>query len=117
MVSFALALILFAIIPDSDLMLLLKMLAVAVAITLLSPFWYPHLRGVREGDIVVFASPTPFAHYGLKYGKALNSGRIGSHIMIMDEDGNEHRCRVISYAGTFSKARVVIEDEAEAKAR
>ena len=108
LVSFALALVAFAVLPESDLMLLLKLLALALGITLLSPFWYPHVRGVRKGDMVTITSD---AVVGSLRGEALESGRQGQEIRVLTEDGKEIKCKITNYAGTFSRAKVKANDE------
>ena len=110
LVSFALALVAFAVLPESDLMLLLKLLALALGITLLSPFWYPHVRGVRKGDIVTITSD---AVVGSLRGEALENGRQGQEIRVLTEDGKEIQCKITKYAGTFSRAKVKANDETQ----
>ncbi|MCX8200038.1 MAG: flagella basal body P-ring formation protein FlgA [Candidatus Micrarchaeota archaeon] len=108
LVSFALALVVFALWPEADLMLLLKMLALALGITLLSPFWYPHARGVKKGDAVTIVSNTMG---GWLRGEALEDGRLGQEIRVLTENNKEIKCKISSYAGTFSRAKVKVNDE------
>lgn len=91
-------------------MLLLKLLALALGITLLSPFWYPHVRGIRKGDLVSIMSDTlP----GRLRGEALEDGKQGQEIRILTEQGKEIKCKIVSYAGTFSRAKVKVKDEGQ----
>ena len=113
LISTSLALIAFALVPGADLLLLAKLLAAALAITLSSPLWYPHVRGVRRGDRVMIVGPSPMARMRSMYGTADENGRIGEMIRVVSDDGSELKCRIVSYAGTLSKAKVKVEDDAK----
>ncbi len=111
LVSFAAALVVFAVWPGGDLMLLLKLLALALGITLLSPFWYPHARGIKKGDsVTIFSDVMPF---GRLHGEAIEDGRQGQEIKVLTEQGKEIKCKVTSYAGTLSRAKVKVKDEGQ----
>ncbi len=113
LVSMALAFIVFAVTPTNDLILLVKLVALALGVTLLSPLWYPHLRGIKAGDKVFIANPSPFIKIKGRYGIAQEDGRKGSIITVISEDGHEVKCKIISYATTFSKAKVMVKDDAQ----
>lgn len=113
LVSMAVAFIVFALIPGSDLILLVKLIALALGITLLSPLWYPHMRGVKAGDRVIITNPSPFIKIKSRYGIAQDNGRKGSVITVITEDGQEVKCEIVSYASTFSKAKVRVSDDAQ----
>ncbi|MEM0438274.1 MAG: hypothetical protein QXU54_03155, partial [Candidatus Micrarchaeia archaeon] len=110
LVTFAAALIAFALIPGADLIMLAKLLALALGITLLTPLWYPHVRGVRKGDLVTIEGEGSLLKIPSQRGVALTSGHMWGTIKVAAEDGREFTCRIKSYAGTFSRAKVVLED-------
>lgn len=113
LISLALALMAFALFPGGDLMLLAKLIALALGITLLSPLWYPHIRGIKSGDRVLICSPSPFIGIKSRYGIAQEDGRKGGEIKVATEEGEELSCEIVSYAGTFSKAKVRVRDDAQ----
>ena len=106
------ALIIYAVSPYSfD--FLLKLLALAFGAALLTPFVYPHLRGVRKGDAVSVESSGREAMPGFMRfffqagsGVAMENGRIGGKIMVMAGDGSVRQCAVVGYSGFFTPARV-----------
>ncbi len=113
LITFALAFIIFALVPGGDLLLLAKLVALAFGITLLSPVWYPHIRGVRKGDRVSIVGMSPFVELRSKYGLAQTNGRLGNAITVITDDGSEVLCEVVAYAGMFSHAKVKIKDNAQ----
>ncbi|MCX8205891.1 MAG: hypothetical protein N3H30_01545 [Candidatus Micrarchaeota archaeon] len=109
-VSLAAALIAFALMPTADFVTLAKLLALALGITLLTPLWYPHVRGIRKGDVVTIEDEGSMLKIPSTRGVALTSGHMWGTVKVATEDGREFVCRIKSYAGTFSRARVVLED-------
>ncbi len=111
LISVSVSLIMFAVLPDASLMFLAKLLAFSFAITLLSPFWYPHLRGLKPGDRVIIDSLSPIVRPKARFGTVSTPGRLGDVIKVIGDDGEEYKCKVVSYPGTFSKGRVRVHDD------
>ncbi|RLG20393.1 hypothetical protein DRN67_00090 [Candidatus Micrarchaeota archaeon] len=95
--------------------LLVKLLALSLGITLIIPVLYPHLRGVRKGDVVQAVNapmrsflPIPFLSAFSMGGQfiSLDNGRIGSRIKVAMPDGSWREALVLSYSGLFNPARV-----------
>jgi len=109
----AAALIIYSLTPTgTGIDVLLKLLAFAVGSAILTPFVYPHLRGVRKGDavrVVLSEQKLPFnLFYRRSEAVAMGNGRIGSVIRIAFENGSEEDGVVVSYAGTLAPAKVKI---------
>lgn len=114
----ACALIVYAVTPNAGVDFLLKSLAFAFGLSLLMPFIYPHVRGVRAGDevlVVLSEGQLPFSILSApSFAVAMENGRIGSSIRVRLKDGSEEECVVISYAGLFNPAKVkVLQKEIE----
>jgi hypothetical protein len=107
----AAALILYAVTP-TGIDFLLKLLAFDVGLALLTPFLYPHIRGVRKGDavtVVLSEKELPFSTFYMRSdARAVSNARIGGRIMVSYKDGSEEECAVVSYAGLFTPAKVKI---------
>jgi len=106
--SVSAALIIYALTPYS-LAFLLKLLALALGISLLTPLAYPYARGVRNGDVVLLANyeASGFANLlQMNTAIALSSGRIGGRIRVTLPNGDEAEGEIISYAGFITPARV-----------
>jgi len=107
----AAALIIYSVTP-TGVEVLMKLLAFAVGSAILTPFIYPHLRGVRRGDAVravLSEQELPFNLFHKRWeAVAKGSGRIGSVIRIAFEDGSEEDGVVVSYAGIMTPAKVKI---------
>lgn len=105
----AFAFIIYGVSPYAGTWDLVKLLAVAFGLSLLSPFLYPHIRGIRKGDAVklIFEEQSPFQiFYGNRTGVALENGRIGGRIRVEFNDGREEDGVIVAYAGIFSPAKV-----------
>jgi hypothetical protein len=95
---------------------LAKLLALSLAMTLLLPVVYPHLRGVRRGDMVMAINPPqragmlqipiPFLQFGGGTFMALDSGRIGSRVRVSMPDSTWRDAEIVSYSGFLQPARV-----------
>jgi len=106
------ALIIYAVSPYSA-DFLLKLLALAFGAALLTPFIYPHVRGVRKGDSVLVEISGQEKMPGLmrlvfqaSSGTAMENGKVGRKIMVMVGDGSVRQCAVVAYSGFFTPARV-----------
>ena len=122
LLSSALSLLSFALLPAVELATLAKLLALSLAMTMLIPVTYPHMRGVRRGDMVQAVNAPqrsflsiPFFQMPGQY-VSLDSGRIGSRIKISMPDGNWREAVVLSYSGFLTPARVrLLETEASVR--
>ncbi|MEW6329295.1 MAG: hypothetical protein AB1468_04210 [Candidatus Micrarchaeota archaeon] len=106
--SVSAALIIYALTPHS-LTFLLKLLALALGISLLTPLAYPYMRGVRKGDVVLLANyeATGFANLlQMNTAVAITNGRKGARIRVSLPNGDEAEGEIISYAGFITPARV-----------
>lgn len=108
----AIALIVYAVTPNAGIDFLLKSLAFAFGSSLLMPFLYPHVRGVRAGDevrVVLSEQKLPFSILSAPpFAVAVENGRIGNSIKVQLKGGGEEECIVVSYASLFSPAKVKI---------
>jgi len=102
------ALIIYAVSPFS-MDFLWKLLALAFGAALLTPFIYPHVRGVRKGDSVYVELAQTRTLPGIVRilinsgsGIAMENGRIGSKLMVMMNDGSFRQCVILRYPGLFS---------------
>ena len=103
----ALSLLIFALLPNPGLMDLIKLLAVATAVTILFVFLYPMIRGVNKGDEVVVVAESMPSIFG-KVGRALVNARKGGEIRVRLNDGREVIGILEEYEGFFSPPRVRI---------
>ena len=92
---------------------LLKLIALAVGVSILVPFVYPPLRGIKKGDEVSVGRDNPAKMPGIfsllmgsGSGVAMESGKKGGKIMVALSDGSIRSCIIISYPGFFSPAKV-----------
>ena len=106
----AAALIIYAVTPNVGIDFLLKSLAFAFGSAMLMPFVYPHIRGVREGDVITVALSEKALPFSMLYARsdavASGNGRIGEKIKITFRDGSEEEGMVVSYSGLFAPAKV-----------
>jgi hypothetical protein len=116
-VCLALALIAYALSPWG-LDALLKFLALAAGISILIPFIYPPLRGIRKGDGVSIGMGSVKSAPGMlsmlfhtSSGIAMENGRTGQKIMVAVDDGSIRSCVITGYEGFFSPAKVHIAKE------
>ena len=94
----------------SDILVLVKLLALAMGVTLLSPFIYPAIRGVRRGDKVIIINTNPFVRMRSRIGVAQNDAHKGQVLKVMTDVGDTVECEIVDYEGTFSRAKVKIKD-------
>lgn len=98
-----------------------KLIALCIGVSLVIGFAYPHLRGVKKGDLlstntVYFDSRNPAAIMSIFAGPtavALQNGRIGERIKV-NSQGRQAEAIVLSYASTFSHAVVRITEVEQA---
>lgn len=113
MASFVLSLLAFALIPEADLLFLLKALALGTALSVAIAVLYPQVRGVQQGDqvSVVTSSMIP-ALFG-KGGIAISNGKLNSQIRIRLDNGREAVGVVESYNGllTLPRVRLLYEEK------
>ena len=106
----ATALIGWALIPGLE---LLKLIAVAVGISLLLPIGYPHIRGVRKGDglLAVKNDSAPMLLFSATTCVALSDGKKGQTIGVMFSDGALAQAVIVGYEGLITPARVRVTQE------
>lgn len=107
-------------VPGASMLTIIPLLALAVGLSLVAPFAYPHLRGVKKGDavIIVFDAQIPFTSFKIRSGVAKTSGRKGDLIRVVLNEGNEIQARVTDYSGILTPARTrVSEKEIEVEVR
>ncbi|MGB9718987.1 MAG: hypothetical protein ACPL06_00125 [Candidatus Anstonellales archaeon] len=106
----ALSLLTFAFLPNAGLMDLVKLFAAATALTILSAFLYPMIRGVNKGDEVVVVAESVPVIFG-KIGRALVNAKKGEEIKVRLSDGREVVGILEEYEGFFSppKVRILFE--------
>lgn len=112
LLSSALSLVSYVLFP-MPLPMLAKLLALSFAMSMLVPITYPHIRGVRRGDMVAVVNeaqrqilplPIPFLNFGTHI--SLDDGRVGSRIRVSMPDGTWREAVVISYSSFLAPARV-----------
>lgn len=106
----AVAFIVYAVTP-TGIDFLLKLLALDIGLAILMPFAYPHIRGVRKGDVVMVVLGSKFSSsmfHAQSEAIASSNARAGGRIKVRFRDGSEEECIVVSYAGMFSPAKVKI---------
>ncbi len=121
LVSFSLIAFAFSLIgiPGSVIDSVWKVVALCIGISLLGGFAYPHIRGVKRGDLL---STNAVMHNGHNHpgatvinllggptAVAMQSGRVGSRIKINFQGRNAEGI-IVSYASTFSAAVVKITE-------
>ncbi len=96
---------------------LMQSLAVAVGLSILVAFAYPHLRGVRTGDLILASVPrahsTPrgvFAFVENATAIALEDGRVGQKIKVRLSNGRTGEGVIEAYAGAFAPPSVQITE-------
>ncbi len=107
-------------VPGANFWLVVPLLALAFGLSLIAPFAYPHIRGVKKGDMVliVFDANIPFTSFRLRSGVAQTSGRKGDIIRVDFGDGTDIQARVTDYSGILTPARAkVSEKEIEVEVR
>lgn len=110
---FALSLIVFFFLPDATPMLLLKLVALSVGVTILVALFYPSLRGIRKGDKVLISRGNFPSFFGFgRTGIAVEDGRIQKEIKLKLSNGREALGIVENYGGAFSipKVRLLYEE-------
>lgn len=94
-------------------------LAAGFSLGILSVIVYPHLRGIKKGDIVTLASANIQTNipqvFQLVLGQlfsttatAAKDGKKGEIIEVIMEDGSDQKAMIINYVGFFSPAEVKI---------
>ena len=108
----AAALIAYAVLPWGP-EALLKLIALAAGVSILVPFAYFPIFGVRKGDGVSVERENPAKMPGIfsllmgsGSGVAMESGKKGAKIMVALTDGSIRSCIIVSYPGFFSPAKV-----------
>ena len=107
----ATSLLLYAILPDADLVFLLKMLALSTAITIFVGLFYYKIRGAKKGDKVVVYRSSIFPFVS-KEGRLMGNAKIGEEVKVSLDDGGEVIGVLEEYESFFypHKVRVIYEE-------
>ncbi|MBI3588612.1 hypothetical protein HY095_05435 [Candidatus Micrarchaeota archaeon] len=88
---------------------LAQSIALALGVSIIFSFAFPHLRGIRRGDRLVAAMARTHSPMGDAFPSldsvvvvALGSGRVGQKIRVALGNGRSAEGAISSYAGTFS---------------
>ncbi len=113
LVSSALALLAFALTPSTDILFLLKALALGMAISIIGALAYPEIRGVKRGDAVSVVISNSIPSFIGRVGRALSNARKNSELRVRFDNGEEAVGIVESYAGLISlpKIRIIYEEK------
>ena len=98
-----------------------KLVALSLGVGLITGFGYPHLRGVKKGDLLTTTnavfSQNPVGQVASFFtgpsAVALQSGRVGDRIMVQ-LPGRQAEGIITSYASTFSAATIKIVEMEQA---
>ena len=102
---FAASLIYFALGPETDLMLLAKLLALSAGASIVFMVVYPQARGIKKGDTVVIMGGPFSMLFGLG-ARALSKAKIGDEIKVKLPGGGEAIGVVEAYEGLLSPPKV-----------
>jgi len=105
----AISLIAFFFVPNASLILMVKFLALSLGISIIVALFYPSVRGLKKGDIVIISRGNLPAILGFGR-KAITAedGKLNKEIRVKLSNGREAVGIVESYGGAFSIARVRI---------
>jgi len=103
----AAALIVYAVTPNATLGYLIKLFALNWGIAILTLLAWPHIRGVRKGDLVFVReeSSLPLL-FALPNAVAKDSGRLKGFIGIEFSDGTKGIGKILKYQGLITHAEV-----------
>jgi len=91
---------------EIDVMLLLKLIAGAIVVSVVFSIAYPEVRGVRGGDtVMIVSSDNPLTLVG-RFGRAIDAGRKNATIKVRLKDGNEIVGIIEEYSGIITPPRV-----------
>lgn len=112
-ISLAISLIFFALAPEADLLFLLKAVALGTAISIITTFLYPEIRGIKAGDTVSVVVNSALPSIIGRGGWALSNGRKEDEIRVRFDSGEEAVGVIESYEGIFSppKIRLIYEEK------
>ncbi len=111
--SLVVSLVAFALAPNTDLLFFLKATALGTAISIITTFIYPEVRGIKAGDsvsvVVNSALPSLIGRSGL----AISNGRKNHEIRVRFDSGEEAVGVIESYGGIISppKIRLLYEEK------
>lgn len=91
-----------------------RLIALALGLSIVWAFAYPHVRGVKKGDALVALfrreGGARAALLDVLFVTALSDGRLGEKIKIVYGNGIQAEGQITSYGGTFSPATVKITE-------
>ncbi len=111
-IAMCISLLYFAFMPEATLMLLLKMIAVGMVISVAAGIVYPEVRGIRDGDMVSVVYGTGIPALIGKPGRAMEEGKKNKQIKVKLNNGNEVLGVIESNDGIITppKIRIVYEE-------
>ncbi len=109
---FALSLITYALMPDADIIFLVKLVALSLGITLLYSLFYYSIRGAKKGDKVVVVNYSFIPSFLGREGVLMNDAKVGDKVKVFLDDGGEVVGVLESYEEWFSphKVRLIYEE-------
>lgn len=109
---FALSLIIFSLLPNVDILFLIKLIAFSLGITLIYSLFYYQFRGAKKGDKVVVVNYSFIPSFLGREGILMNNAKIGDKVKVFLDDGGEVVGVLESYEEWFSphKVRLIYEE-------
>jgi len=103
----AIALIVYAVTPNATLSYLAKLFALNWGIALVVFLAWPHVRGVKKGDLIFVSeeSALPLL-FALPNATSRDSGRLNGFIRVEFGDGTTGIGKVVKYQGLITHAEV-----------
>ncbi|MCS7109461.1 MAG: hypothetical protein NZ903_01540 [Candidatus Micrarchaeota archaeon] len=102
----AIAFFAYALTPNATLGYLLKLFALNWGIIIVYIIIWPHIRGVRKGDLLVIRSQPISFFFSIPNAVALSNARKNEFIELKLLDGTIGIGKVVKYQGIFSHAEV-----------
>lgn len=103
----AISLIVYALTPNATLGFLAKLFALNWGIALVVFLGWPHVRGVRKGDVIFVSEENSFPIiFALPNAVAKSNGRLNGLIQVDFGDGSAGIGKIIKYQGLITHAEV-----------
>ncbi|HLD59851.1 MAG TPA: hypothetical protein VI912_02585 [Candidatus Bilamarchaeaceae archaeon] len=117
LVLFSASLLYFGLWPEVTFIELIKLIAVGMAISILTSIVYPEIRGIKTGDLVAVVNNSIVPIVIGKSGIALEQGKRNTKIRVQLSDGSEGLGIIESYEGIVSPPKIKILYEEKLNAR
>ena len=108
LVLFSASLLYFGLWPEVTFIELIKLIAVGMAISILTSIVYPEIRGIKTGDLVAVVNNSIVPIVIGKSGIALEQGKRNTKIRVQLSDGSEGLGIIESYEGIVSPPKIKI---------